>query len=328
MIQYRPLTEVGGIEGKKMVLHRKFPYFLLCLAIFCLIVEVRLDADDASTLQTARQLVEEGDYGPALIVLDKILDNEAWLLFSTGSEFSGDLDREVISRDLRQAFEDNKISLSDKGTVSVEDGGSKWLIRADDKRPMYTIKRGRDGLNIYEAGNQMRAEAAAEAGEVSTLLGQFDEAVDYFQDATFFLEASNTPKGFRGKMEGVYAYRLANCYALAGKWDGAKTAFETFIERANGDFGEPKGTDSKLYSARRKVEWIDQRIVSRSKLTFRFTASLIAFLLTISLCLYIFAKDPLSYLNLSLSFFMFGFALWQLADAIRSYTLQPDTALI
>ncbi|MFQ6041682.1 MAG: ATP-binding protein, partial [Candidatus Poribacteria bacterium] len=116
-----------------------------------------------------------------------------------------------------------------------------------------------------------------------------------------------------------------NCYALAGRWQEARAAFEAFTERESGDFEK---RDAGIRSAaRRKIEWIQQRIFSQSRPTLRFAASILAFLLTISLCLYIFAKDPLSYLNLSLSFFMFSFALWQIADAIRSYTANPETAL-
>ena len=68
-------------------------------------------------------------------------------------------------------------------------------------------------------------EAAAEAGEVLTLLGQFDEAVVQFEAAKAYLEAPETPKGFRQEKESAYAYRLANCYALAEKWKEAKAAF-------------------------------------------------------------------------------------------------------
>ncbi len=175
------------------------------------------------------------------------------------------------------------------------------------------------------AESQLKAQAAAETAEVSTLLGQFDEAIAQYETANKFLKESDTPKSFRQEMELVYAYRLANCYALAGRWQKAQTAFQAFIRRESESF--EKQNAALRSAAQRKLEWIQQRIFSQSKPTLRFAASLLAFLLTISLCLYIFAKDPLSYLNLSLSFFMFGFALWQVADAIRSYTLNPETAL-
>ncbi len=237
--------------------HRKLPYLLLCLIIFGGIQAIHVDAvDDDPPLQKARQLVEEGSYGEALIVFSKILESEG--------------------------------------------------------------------------SSQVKAEAAAQAGEVLTGLGQFNEAVNQFEVANSFLKASDTPKGFRGEIQGMYAYRLANAYALAEKWDEAKAAFEAFIE-GEGRVGSPSQPDfgqldERVRSAQRKVEWIDRRIFSQSKLTFHFVASLFAFLLTTALCLYIFAKDPFSYLNISLSLFMFGFALWQLADAVRSFTLNPETA--
>ena len=173
--------------------------------------------------------------------------------------------------------------------------------------------------------NQLKAQAASESGEVLTLLGQFDEAISQFEAADKFLKESDTPKSFRREMEIMYAYRLANCYALAERWEEAKAAFQEFIERESGAF--EKRDAGMLSAVQRKLEWIQRRIFSQSKPTFRFAASILAFLLTFSLCLYIFAKDPLSYLNLSLSFFMFGFALWQISDAIRSYTLSPETAI-
>ena len=148
-----------------------------------------------------------------------------------------------------------------------------------------------------DAENQLKAQAASEAAEVLTLLGQFDEAIVHFETANKLLKESDIPKAFRREMEIVYEYHLANCYALAGEWREAKIAFERFIER------ESEGKDASLLSAaQRKLEWIQQRVFAKSKPTLRFAASLLAFLLTISLCLYIFAKDPLSYLNLSLSF--------------------------
>lgn len=168
--------------------------------------------------------------------------------------------------------------------------------------------------------SKLKAEAASEAGEVLVLLGQFDDAIAQLKAAKSFLKESDTPSAFRQEMEPVYAYRLANCYALAGKWQEAEAGFESFIESQD--------SDTELHSAAQtKLEWIKHRIFSRSRPTIRFTASLLAFLLAISLCFYIFVKDPLSYLNLSLSFFLFSFALWQFADAIRINTLTPDIAL-
>jgi signal transduction histidine kinase len=170
-----------------------------------------------------------------------------------------------------------------------------------------------------DAESHLKAQAASEAGEVLILLGQFDEAIAKFEAADKFLKESDTPKPYRQEMEIVYAYRLANCYALAGKWQDAKATFEALNRQRTGN---------KLYQqAEGKLKWIQARIFSQEKPTIRFAASLLAFLLTISLCLYIFARDPSSYLNLSLSFFLFSFALWQIADAIRIYILNPETAI-
>lgn len=65
-----------------------------------------------------------------------------------GSSISNDLDDEITSEELLQDFEKNKIPLSNKAAVSVENAGSRWLIT--DGQQEYLIKKDRDRLNVYE----------------------------------------------------------------------------------------------------------------------------------------------------------------------------------
>ena len=85
----------------------------------------------------------------------KVLFSMDLALNSSGKkhlEISEDLDYKKISRDLQREFEGHKeIPPPDAATVSIEDQGRMWVI-TDNHRPMYTIKREGDRLNVYEAG--------------------------------------------------------------------------------------------------------------------------------------------------------------------------------
>lgn len=84
--------------------------------------------------------------------VDAEFEDGGRLLFSTGSQFSEDLDLGIISKDLRGEFKNNIISLSDNVTVSVKDKHSKWLITDKDNRQTYLIRRKGDGIDIYGGG--------------------------------------------------------------------------------------------------------------------------------------------------------------------------------
>jgi len=81
------------------------------------------------------------------------------LLFSVELKYQIDLDKGNISEDLRQDFKDNRISLSQNATVSIEEKDSEWLI-ADfttarfftRKEKTYPVRKEGDKLNIYKQG--------------------------------------------------------------------------------------------------------------------------------------------------------------------------------
>jgi len=82
-------------------------------------------------------------------------DATAKFLFSAEPEFQSDLDNGIISEGLRQAFKDNRASLSPDVTVSkslVIWKGKRWLI-TDNKdkynKDKYWVKKEKDKLNTY-----------------------------------------------------------------------------------------------------------------------------------------------------------------------------------
>ena len=67
-------------------------------------------------------------------------------LFGAGLEFQTDLDRGIISEELRQKFEENDVLLSQDVTVLAEQPGSRWQIA--DKSKKYSVMKHECGLDI------------------------------------------------------------------------------------------------------------------------------------------------------------------------------------
>jgi len=104
-------------------------------------------------LEEIRQMREKLTGSEELSSFDFIVaahakDNK--LLFSVDSKFQGDLDSSSIPKDLRQEFDNNKISLSDNPTVSIKEKDSRWLITDEDNRQEYTVRKEENKLNIYD----------------------------------------------------------------------------------------------------------------------------------------------------------------------------------
>jgi formylglycine-generating enzyme required for sulfatase activity len=83
---------------------------------------------------------------------------ELALLFSTESDFQGNLDDEKISTDLRRGFENNGITLSQNVDVSIEREGNHWLIVDHDNEQEYSVKEVEDELDIYGLPYQPKAD--------------------------------------------------------------------------------------------------------------------------------------------------------------------------
>ncbi|MCZ6680272.1 MAG: hypothetical protein O7E52_23820, partial [Candidatus Poribacteria bacterium] len=80
-------------------------------------------------------------------------DLEKGLLFGADLKSQNDLDNGNMPEDLRQTFADNKFPFSEDLTISIEEGGSRWLITDESDNQTYTVRKevGEEGeqLNIY-----------------------------------------------------------------------------------------------------------------------------------------------------------------------------------
>ena len=79
--------------------------------------------------------------------LDIYLESE--LLFSIGLDFQSSLDDEETSKDLRRAFENKGITLSQNVDVWSKKESPHWLIDDKGNKQEYLVKKADDGLNIY-----------------------------------------------------------------------------------------------------------------------------------------------------------------------------------
>jgi MFS family permease len=72
--------------------------------------------------------------------------------FNVGEELQSDLDRGMISENIRQEFVSHRTELSENSVVSVEDPGRKWIISDKGRRKNYTVMKERGRLNVYGPG--------------------------------------------------------------------------------------------------------------------------------------------------------------------------------
>ncbi len=97
----------------------------------------------------------QGFYGflAAFLVMLNLGFFGAGLLFSVDPALQTDLDKTVISQELRQEFEHNMAPLLQYATVTVETPDIEWLITDKQNRKSYRIKKETDKdketLNIY-----------------------------------------------------------------------------------------------------------------------------------------------------------------------------------
>ena len=70
--------------------------------------------------------------------------------FSIEPQFASELDRGVISKELREAFEKNEFSLSENISRSPGDNNNSWWVILDgDKKRTYTLRQENGVLNVY-----------------------------------------------------------------------------------------------------------------------------------------------------------------------------------
>ena len=84
---------------------------------------------------------------------DQIIKEEVRFLFSIDLSSQSGLDSDKsISNDLRMAFKNNKIELSEESTISIEKKASIWLIKnkATINKQMFVVRKEEEVLNVYK----------------------------------------------------------------------------------------------------------------------------------------------------------------------------------
>ncbi|MHC4186322.1 MAG: hypothetical protein ACYSR4_10390, partial [Planctomycetota bacterium] len=71
--------------------------------------------------------------------------------FNVRIQLQGAMDNRTVHQELRRAFENNGVSLSQSATVSVEKPGRKWLVADDYKKYPVSSEQGR--LYVYKPGS-------------------------------------------------------------------------------------------------------------------------------------------------------------------------------
>ncbi|MHC4103365.1 MAG: trigger factor [Planctomycetota bacterium] len=100
-------------------------------------LKLMADASDSAIKDSKLNTLREPD-----------IDIEKRFLCSAELELQGDLDKGIISKELRQVFKNNKATLSKNAAVSVEQPESEWLVTDEGKS--YPVRKEQDKLNIYE----------------------------------------------------------------------------------------------------------------------------------------------------------------------------------
>ena len=85
----------------------------------------------------------------------RLLESNGDFLFTIDGSNTADLDRKIVPSALREAFANNRITLSDEATVSIKPWkDSRWLISDTEYEQTYSIRIAHDGtsnLNVYDA---------------------------------------------------------------------------------------------------------------------------------------------------------------------------------
>jgi len=72
------------------------------------------------------------------------------VLFRTGVDLQQDLDRGLVSQELRRQFAEAKAPLSEAAVASAQEPGRRWGIA--DQAKKYSLAKEEDGLAIYKEG--------------------------------------------------------------------------------------------------------------------------------------------------------------------------------
>ncbi len=134
----------------------KRPFFLEGNELFQTPVELFYSRRIEDLMYGGKAIGKLGNYNFAFLNAQAGPENT---VFRTKSQFSSDLDREMVSGDLREVFERNDISLSEVAAAVVKDKESKWLVTDTKEEKQYTIIEQGDRLNVYEVeGDHLPAD--------------------------------------------------------------------------------------------------------------------------------------------------------------------------
>ena len=125
----------------------KRPFFLEGNELFQTPVELFYSRRIEDLMRGGKVIGKLSDYNFAFLTAQAGPENAA---FKAESRFSSDLDRGTLTRDLREVFDTNDISLSEAASVAVKDRENKWLITDKEEEKRYTIIEQGDRLNVYE----------------------------------------------------------------------------------------------------------------------------------------------------------------------------------
>ncbi len=112
-----------------------------------------ISATISETYDEQGQLVGKSEYAKGKVT--RLLESSGDFLFTIHSSNATDLDKKKIPSVLREAFANNKISLSDDATVSIKPWkDSRWLISDAEYEQTYSIRTPEDKtnkLNVYDS---------------------------------------------------------------------------------------------------------------------------------------------------------------------------------
>ena len=202
---YRPLSEV---KRKRRLYSTKTAYFVAAIMlILLLIASYAVDLATPGAIEERLNKAGIGTEIDQLIERQKLIKSVASerpdllellnqihtsFLFSTKLDFQSNLDKGTLSEELLQKFEEKKIPLSQRASVSVEQAGIRWTITNRSKK--YSVRKEEGRLNIYDiTANEgiMLDKLDFKRGRLASITGQAQRAEQVYE----FQENLLTKKG-------------------------------------------------------------------------------------------------------------------------------------
>ncbi len=152
-------SENTGTGRSVFVKRAAVPCAMLLLLIATIFVHFHAQGMSATILEghdAQGQLVSKQEYVKGKVI--RLVESSGIYLFSIGATYTDILDRKIIPADLRKTFEDNRLTLSEKSTVSITPWkDSRWLISDPEFEQTFSIRTAHDDtnmLNVYDAESE------------------------------------------------------------------------------------------------------------------------------------------------------------------------------